>query len=162
LAKKVPLKLRVRADKGARKAFIEYALHHPPTEACIFWNRQKPQTYVHFRSAGVYYTVHRVVCERHNGPPPMPNLDAAHSCGNRGCANPRHLRWATRVENALDTFAHGTRPMGETSYIAKLTEEQAKRIKYADSRPSAIVASELGVHPVTVRDIRNGRTWKHV
>jgi len=51
--------------------------------------------------------VHRYVCslvhgEGHEG------MQAAHSCGKPLCINPRHLKWATPLENMADAMAHGT------------------------------------------------------
>lgn len=63
------------------------------------------------RIDGVMCRVHRLVCIRRHGPPPTDDLEAAHSCGNAGCVNPRHIRWATRFENAADKKLHGTDSM---------------------------------------------------
>jgi hypothetical protein len=35
-------------------------------------------------------------------------------------------------------------------------------VKYESKATSNVLADALGVHPVTIRDIRNGRTWKHI
>lgn len=37
------------------------------------------------------------------GPKPG-NLEALHSCDNKGCVNPGHLRWGTRSENMREKF----------------------------------------------------------
>lgn len=39
------------------------------------------------------------------GDPPADGMHAAHSCHNRSCINPRHLRWATVQENIDDREA---------------------------------------------------------
>lgn len=51
---------------------------------------------------------HRYVCTLVNGDPPTPKHEAAHSCGNGhlGCVNPRHLRWATTLENQRERWRH--------------------------------------------------------
>lgn len=38
----------------------------------------------------------------------MDGDEAAHSCGNKTCINPRHLRWADHASNMEDAKAHGT------------------------------------------------------
>jgi len=153
---------RVRAPFGARRAFVLKVAASPPVQDCIFWNPKKPQTYVVFKHEGEYFTGHRLACEIAHGPPPAAKMDAAHGCGNRGCVNPQHLRWATRLDNMADSLAHGTRRMGERCARAKISESVARHIKHTDPRKSSEIAAELGVHLVTVRDIRNGRTWKHI
>lgn len=34
--------------------------------------------------------------------PPAPANNALHSCDNKGCWNPGHLRWGTSADNARD------------------------------------------------------------
>jgi hypothetical protein len=92
---------------------------------------------------------------------PTDGADAAHSCGNRGCVNPRHLRWASRSENQMDRVVHGTSNRGERCASAKLGEAEAREIK-ALLRSGATVsgtARAFGVHANTVRDIKYSRTW---
>jgi hypothetical protein len=50
----------------------------------------------------------REMCIAAHGEPISPEYEAAHSCGNGhlGCVNPRHLRWATKIENETDKEIH--------------------------------------------------------
>jgi len=74
--------------------------------------------------------------------------------------NPRHLRWKTPQQNVDDKKEHGTQPWGEQiEHFVKLTEEQARRAKYGGERGVAL-AREFGVKPMTIYNIRAGRTWK--
>ena len=50
---------------------------------------------------------HRVVCALVHGEPSTPDLEAAHSCDNPPCINPRHLSWLTRAQNIADSYARG-------------------------------------------------------
>ena len=51
----------------------------------------------------------RVICTLAHGFPPSSLHESAHSCkSNRVCCNPKHLRWATHMENCADREAHGT------------------------------------------------------
>jgi hypothetical protein len=56
----------------------------------------------------------RAMCLLAHGLPPDGH-EAAHSCGkgHLGCVNPRHLRWATRLENVHDAMRHGTTSKGQ-------------------------------------------------
>jgi hypothetical protein len=56
---------------------------------------------------------------------------------------------------------HGTRVRGERHGMAKLTDELARQIKYAEGNNTQ-VALRFGVARQTARDIRNGKRWVHV
>lgn len=77
---------------------------------------------------------HRFMCELVNGPPPSPDHEAAHSCGNGhgGCVHPKHLSWKTASENHLDRRGHGTactNPVGPAGTIPKEHKAQIRALK---------------------------------
>jgi hypothetical protein len=105
--------------------------------------------------------IHRSVCHARHGPPPSPKLDAAHSCGNALCCNPKHLRWATRKANEDDKLIHGTLLQGEKRYNAKLTATDVLIIRNLDGYvPHHELANSYGVSRQTVSDAIAGRTWR--
>lgn len=74
----------------------------------------------------------RAMCILAHGPPPAGRSMAAHNCGkgHEACVNPRHLRWATQLENAADTLIHGTRrTLGHNGRRA-LTQMQIKAVRF--------------------------------
>lgn len=125
------------------------------------------------------FRVHVVACEVGHGPKPD-GKQVAHSCHNRACCNPRHLRWATSKENIGDSVAagrtakgdrNGTRlhpellPRGETNGMAKLTATTVVKIRrlYASGK---FTQTELGarfdvVHSAIGSIVRR-RCWTHV
>lgn len=103
---------------------------------------------------------HRYVCEKAHGVPPTAEHQAAHSCGNKTCVNPHHLRWATRVENEDDKRSHGTNAAGERNGATKLTIDDVAEIRRSKKSHRSI-ASVFGVSSSTVGRIKRGETWGH-
>lgn len=73
------------------------------TDECIIWPHGVTTSGYPSMGAGKP-RAHRYVCEQKHGPAPKGRNDAAHSCLNRLCINPKHLRWATRAENMADSM----------------------------------------------------------
>jgi hypothetical protein len=92
-----------------------------------------------------------------------PELEALHSCDNPGCCNPAHLRWGSHKENMADrkNRKRGFIPAGAKHGGAKLTEDQAARIKFG-SEAAAMLALDLNVSTTVIYHIRQGRSWKHI
>ena len=88
-------------------------------------------------------------------PRPNAHLIALHSCDNRQCVNPNHLRWGTDAENQEDVRQRGKRGP------RWLPDEVVHMIHQSDEPPLAI-ANRLGVSPSCVSNIRAGRTHKHI
>lgn len=132
----------------------------------VFSGVRQPNGYGRVSIDGQYRRAHLYACEAAHGPRPVGKSDAAHSCGERMCINPRHLRWASRSENEQDKVAHGrSNRGGERSGAARLTPESVRAIResYAStSRTQQQLADEYGVHIMTINDIINERTWKEV
>jgi len=106
--------------------------------------------------------VHRMVCERVNGPPPTPKHEAAHSCGHGhlACATKGHLSWKTPTENAADKIIHGTLIRGEQQWMAKLTETDVHEIRsLLGTTTKQSIATTFGVSPDNIRAIEIGRSW---
>lgn len=124
-----PLAGRVQEGEPLRY-FLDVVVGYDGAE-CLFWPYGKSGGYgklnVRGRSPA---TVSRLICEHANGPPPSPEYDAAHSCGNGhlGCVAKRHLSWKTRKGNVADAIAHGTHIRGERQGRSKLTETDVRKI----------------------------------
>jgi HNH endonuclease len=84
-----------RIPNGASIAFVDEAARHTGT-GCLIWPYSRiPQGYGHVRYPGHPGTAAHVVCELAHGQAPTKDHDATHSCRNRACVAPAHLRWGT-------------------------------------------------------------------
>ena len=132
----------------------------PDSDACVDWPfSTKKNGYGQISVDGRNKSAHRVSCEIFNGPPPSPQHEAAHFCGNRRCVNRRHLRWATPTENAADRIVHGTHLEGEKAGPAKLTNAQARQI-LMDNGKQREIAARYGVTQKVVSLIKRGKTYR--
>lgn len=124
---------------------------------------------------------HRVAWQLTNGPIPD-GLHVLHHCDNTRCCNvSRCLFLGTNEENIADKMAKGrhrspagaangthTKPesvaRGARVGSAKLSESEALAILAAANRGEHhyAIAVRFGVGRTTVRDIVNGRCWKHI
>lgn len=150
-------------ERGDLPAFLVKALV-AETDDCIFWPYTRGSNgYGIIRIDGRRKVVSRIVCERAHGDPPTLKHQAAHSCGrgHEGCINPRHLRWATRIENEADKLIHGTHRRGQRQHSAKLTEFDVIDIRRraAAGETQRAIASEFGVGQQTVSGIVRREKW---
>lgn len=104
--------------------------------------------------------VHRLVCLAFHGPG-KDGLEVAHADGVRSNARASNLRWATRRENAHDTFAHGTNAAGDRHPQRKLSSADVIAIR-ASSHRGIDLAQRYGVSPQNICAIRKRHTWKEV
>lgn len=72
-----------------------------------------------------------------------------------------NLAVGTHSDNRQDADRNGTLPKGENHSLAKLQEDEARRIKY-NGENARVVAKELGVTEWTVYAIRSAKSWGHI
>ena len=135
------------------------------TDDCILWPYgQQGGGYGVMYPNGASACVHVLACERFHGPKPD-GMEVCHSCRNKHCFNPRHLRWGTSAENAADCARDGTQVMGERSNMAKLSEADVIVIRdeYASGSVSQrALAIRYGVTQSTIGPLLLRKTWQHV
>ena len=104
--------------------------------------------------------VHRFPYELKHGKIPD-GLFACHICDVRSCVNPAHIFLGTIAENNADAARKGRTSRGDKHHYAKLTESEAKEIKYGTLR-NGEAARRFSVSPALICDIRYGRAWRHI
>lgn len=156
-----PLAYRKYVTEDWLLAHVDYA-----GDDCLTWPfARMPDGRGGVKFRGKQLTAARAMCELAHGSPPSSKHEAAHSCGkgNAGCVNPRHLRWATHVENEADKIEHGTRPRGERQGSSKLKASDVVAIRAMHGTMSqSKIAAQFGVQKSTVFKIVHRLRWGHI
>ena len=88
-----------------------------------------------------------------------------HTCDNRLCCNPGHLRIGTHADNVADMVAKGrmsyVRAKGTQQALAKLDEQKVREIR-ASTLGKIKLSRMYGVSSSVIVAVRTRRTWKHV
>lgn len=151
--------LKGSTSPGAAQAWLtDYLANLPDSTDCVEWPYGKGKWgYGVVRWNGKSKPVHIIVNEAVRGPRPA-GMETCHSCGNRACVNPAHLRWDTPINNQRDKLKHGTHNRGNKHYGSKLTADDVQEIRRS-SDSQAQLAARFGVHPGTIQCVIDGRTW---
>jgi len=96
----------------------------------------------------------------------MPDRFVLHSCDNRLCVNPLHLREGSHQDNMNDMKDRGRHHAlrGSKISISKLTEKDIPDIRamLAQGITQTSVSKKYGVSSVCISCIHLGKTWGHV
>jgi len=85
-------------------------------DECWEWQGCRFRTgYGQFSAKNKMWLSHRIAFFIHTGSNPVGKL-ILHSCDNRGCCNPKHLRTGTHKDNADDMMDRGRQARGEGHY----------------------------------------------
>jgi hypothetical protein len=151
-----------RTRRGAPQNFFRQALSYTG-DNCLLWPYSTDHKgYAKVGYQGSLWIAGRLICTLLHGPASRPGMHAAHSCGNRSCVSPRHLRWATPRENEADKLLHGRRTRGDRNGFAKLTIDAVRIIRARPYRLLDELATEFGVSKQTVCKARLHQTWTWV
>ena len=151
-----------KGDTPEQRFWSKVAITADPTRCWEWRGYVKPDGYGTLELQGKSIAAHRVAFyyahHRHA------ELLVLHSCDNRRCVNPKHLREGTHAENTQDALDRGRWPLGENRPSAKLTNDLVREIKQrlADGEPKTRLAARFGIAESTVFSIAVGRTWRHV
>lgn len=154
-------KLR-KTKSGAALDFLHnVAVSFDDKDGCLVWPFwKKPTGYGFVQLNGRNTHAHRAVCVLAHGEPPTGKHHAAHSCHNRSCVNPHHLRWATPQENSDDKMTQGTVSRGTTHSCAKLDEKSVIEIRASKGKlTTQKTAEKYGISANHVRAIQRKEKW---
>lgn len=92
---------------------------------CLLWTGSVSSSgYAQIGRGGIPISVHRYVCERTYGKLDKGML-AIHSCDNKHCVEPSHIKPGTRAQNTLDTYDRGL--MSRLPHISDKTRENWRK-----------------------------------
>lgn len=143
-----------------------FMAHVAQGDGCWLWKASTMNTgYGQFGHKGTMRAAHRVSYELHVGPIPS-GLSVLHSCDNKLCVNPKHLRAGTHSENIKEAYERNRRARpnvtGERHPRASIKFIDAVRMR--DLRASGMtvtaIADRYGVKRSLVSDVVTGRCWR--
>ena len=130
-------------------------MSHVEVGECWLWTLSLNHNgYGQFHLRGKPKVAHRIMLERVLGRTLGEGMFALHSCGNRHCCRPEHLREGTHQENMDDRTRDGN-----THHL--LTEDQVRAIR-ADPRSHRVIAEEYGVSHTTIGEIKRRERYTHI
>jgi hypothetical protein len=107
------------------------------------------------------YSAHRVAYEISTGDNPS-GFVVMHSCDNKSCCNPAHLKKGTHRDNMQDMIAKGRQAKKLPNYSRKLTAESAAQLRkdFELCGNKHEVARKYNVSVCYVRQVIRRECWK--
>lgn len=161
----IPARNRLNADNRlhqSRERLLSMVRDATPS-ACIEWpGRVNKGGYGQTRFENWPTPAHRAVFQHLHGKLASDHF-VLHSCDNRLCINPFHLRVGSAADNAEDRDSRGRHraQKGSDRPQAKLTAEKVREIRQS-ARTIDNLAEAYGVNRTTVWNAKRGKTWRHV
>jgi hypothetical protein len=151
----------IRPTDSVRERFWKNA---PTGDGCWEWQgRAAYNGYGILSHMSTWVFAHRVSWAIHSGEDAGDKM-VLHSCDNRRCVNPMHLRLGDTHDNIMDSVERGrwNRPAGEDHCRAKLTWEQVHDIRrrHLAGEVQKDLADEFGVGRSAIKAIIRNRTWR--
>ena len=135
------------------------------TDGCWVWTGALQRDgYAHFTLDRKTITAHRYAYEITVGPIPA-GMDLLHSCDNRACVNPAHLRPGTHEENIAEMVRKGRNTKGEQNRRNKVTADRVREIrKHREETGETYnaIGDLYGISPTQARAICLRVHWRHI
>lgn len=86
-----------------------------------------------------------------------------HTCDNRPCVNPNHLKLGTQKDNMRDCIERRRIARGKRQGLSVMTDAKVKELRswYAAGESQVSLAARFGISQPTVSQITRGITWTH-
>jgi len=93
----------------------------------------------------------------------LEDLWVLHKCGRKDCVNPEHLYLGTSDDNIRDAVERGETRRGQNHQNSKLLDSDIPKIEklFEYGVVMRIIADSFGVSKGTIRDIKEGKSWKY-
>ena len=85
-----------------------------------------------------------------------------HSCDNRLCCNPDHLRLGTPQDNMDDKVSRDRQALGSNHGSAKLTEQDVLDIRAISGMTQQAIADRYGVTKTAINLVIHRKRWQHI
>lgn len=148
----------------SRKSKKRFWGHVAVSVGCWEWRgRHTSNGYGRFKIQGLDFRAHRLSYELACGP--IPNgLSVLHSCDNKLCVRPEHLRTGTQRENLQDMVDRGRSMVGKRNPKARLSEEAVILIRLCSQQGwrTKFLAGIFQVSMGHVNKIIRRERWGHV
>ena len=148
--------------KTTQERFNEKHIKHD--SGCWFWTAAKSDWgYGCFWDGKRLVGAHRWSYEQVHGKLPR-CIEARHTCHNRDCVNPAHIKPGTRQDNANDMVEAERQSKGESRPTSRLKEADVLKIRSEIKSGKAVkqIAREYDIAHSAIRKIKTGQAWKHV
>jgi hypothetical protein len=134
---------------------------------CISHTINRSHGYPELIINGKFGAMHHHIWEYEHGRKVGKGMVVRHTCNNRTCINPAHLKRGTVKQNHQDAIKAGTHTClhhkGENHGSAKLTQ---KDVRYIFLNPDKLLQRELAelfnVGHVAIHNIQKGKRWQSV
>ena len=155
----------INPKSQSRASWIRTHAQHDGNE-CLEWPFSTASWYASISTCGgsKWSKAHREMCIAAHGPAPFDGAMALHSCDNKRCVNPRHLKWGDTAQNMKEAIERGLILAGERAAQAKLTELDVLSARQDRRRGMTYeaVAEKYGVTRGAIWHAINGTQWKHL
>jgi HNH endonuclease len=107
---------------------------------------------------------HTLVARSWIGMEPFENATVNHKDLNKKHNHFSNLEWVTYSENQLHAYEMGASKRGQDRSDAVLTDDAVRTIRKFRQEGKSVrcIGKLIGVHESTVKNVVQGRTWRHV